>query len=105
MKKTCIISFGDSAKYRVPAIECSDKDMKLVENEVKEYVKVKFPEIEALPYYSKLTIKEVDSTEAEGYPEFNESAMKAIEKVLSTEVEDARSIDELDLNAPYSDIN
>ncbi|MBD5195454.1 MAG: hypothetical protein HDS12_00320 [Bacteroides sp.] len=104
MKKTCILSFGNSSKYKVPSIECNNTDIKLVEKEVKEYLKVKFPEIEALPFYSSMTVEEVDADEAEGYPEFNAEALKNIEKTLSREVEDARSLDELNNNAPFANI-
>ncbi|MDE7180750.1 MAG: hypothetical protein K2N88_06090 [Muribaculaceae bacterium] len=105
MKKTVVISFGDSAKYRVPSIESSEKDLKAVEENVKTYLKVKFPEIEALPFYSSMKVEEVDPAEAANYDEFNADALKSIRSVLVTEVKDARSLDVLNSDAPYSDIN
>lgn len=105
MKQTVVISFGDSVRYRVPAIESSEKDLDLVKKEVETYLKATFPADGSFPYYSAMTVERVPADEAAGYPEFNADAMKSIEKTLRTEVRDARSLDELNLNAPFSDIN
>ncbi len=93
MKETCVISFGDSNKYRVTLDEC--KDINNIEQEVKTYLEKKFPEIVALPFYSQITVERKDAKDAGQYPEFDAEALKKIQATLTTEVKDARSVDEL----------
>lgn len=103
MKEICVISFGDSTKYRVSSDECKDIDK--VKDEVKASLLKRFPEIAALPFYSQITVERMDAADAAQYPEFDEKALDSIKAVLDREVEDARSVDELNNDAPFSDIN
>lgn len=51
-----------------------------------------------------MKLRRVPAAEAVGYPEFNATALGNIETTLKAEVKDARSVDELNLNAPFSGI-
>lgn len=104
MKETCVISFGDSAEYRLPDIPTEGAEISKVEKDVKSFLKAKYPQLAALPFYSKMTVRKMKETEALQYPEFSPAALDNIKKTLAAEVADARSIAELNLNAPFSDI-
>lgn len=104
MKETCVISFGDSAVYRLPDIPTEGAEISKVEKDVKAFLKAKYPQLEALPFYSKMTVRKVKEEDAIKYPEFSPAALEDIKKTLAAEVADARSIAELNLDAPFSDI-
>ncbi|MDE6006885.1 MAG: hypothetical protein K2G67_04975 [Muribaculaceae bacterium] len=105
MKETCVISFGDSATYRISDIAAEGVELPKIEKEVKVFLKEKFPQLTALPYYSKMTVRKMKLEDALKYPEFSSNALDNIKKTLAAEIADARSIAELNLDAPYSDIN
>lgn len=109
MEKYCIVSFGNSRKYRISIPKGDAKrDLASLKDEVKEYLKGKFPQIEALSFYDKLTVAPVPENSDEDYsrfPELNKQSLAEIESVLSTEVEDAESLEELNSNAPWNSIH
>lgn len=103
MKKALyIVSFGDSSNYRLTADQDSlDK----LEGDIKSYLEEKYPELSALKFYDKMTLKKVEEKDASkyaGYPEFNAESIKDIEKTLSTEVDDAADVSKLNSNAPWN---
>lgn len=104
MKETCVISFGDSATYRLPAIESNGRDLSKVAEDVKAWLKAKFPQLTALPFYSKMTVRKMNEADAKAYPEFNPNSLKTIKETLASEVADAMSIKDLNLNAPFANV-
>lgn len=103
MNKVCILSFGNSAKYRLPVEQTGAKDISAVRADVKEYLKRKFPQLDAGGFYDKVSVEELTDAETAGYPVFNESALDSIKSVLGTEVRDYESLSKLNLNAPFND--
>ncbi len=113
-KKTYIISFGDSEKYKI-VLDNTEDGMPLrssgilerIEKEVKDFLDKKFPG-EPHAYLSTPKIVQVSEdmkAEVEGYPEFSESDLEAIKTVLQREMEVMMANDKLDADARYSDIN
>ncbi len=110
-KKLYIVSFGDSAKFRVSSDETKENFEKSkiivdLENALNDYLKEKFPETN-YTYYTVPSISEVDPAD-EGqyasYPELDSSALESIKKALAVEVEDMESNRRLNSDAPYSNI-
>lgn len=100
-----IVSFGNSNKYRLPFIVSDERDLSLVREDVQNYLKGRFPEFAGLTFFSRMNLEKTSDTQARSLPEFNEDALKAIKKVLDMEVKNAEFQEQLDLNAPYSNIN
>lgn len=104
----CLISFGNSTVYRLPVDKCDSGKIEDLKEDVRNYLDSRFPEMKALDYYSKMTVRHIDSDDAarySSYPEFNEDAVRKIEETLDTEVRDHQSLEELNLNAPYAAVN
>ena len=96
-----VISFGDSAKYR---IEAPFSDLDGIRDYVKEFLRNKFPDASNLGYFEKIDVIKVDDTNRAkfaAYPVFDEKALEKIKSVLSTEVEDRASLSRLNSNAPF----
>lgn len=105
--KTYLISFGNSTQYLMDLPSGSD-ELADVKKDVEEYLEKNFPEIKALNYYDKMTVKEIPAADAKdyaGYEKFSAAAIPAIEKVLATEVEDEASLDRLNSNAAFGNIS
>lgn len=102
MSKVCILSFGNSTKYRLPVEESEDKDIALIRGDVKEFLKRKFPQLDANGFYDKVTLEELSEEEAKGYSLFDESALEAIKSLLGSEVRNSEAVAKLNLNAPFS---
>lgn len=100
-----IVSFGNSDKYRLPFIESDDRDIKLVREDVESYLKGRFPQFAGLKFLEKMNLEKTTDTSARALPEFNADALNHIKDVLKIEVEDAESLEILDSNAPYAEIN
>lgn len=99
--RSYIISFGNSSKYRITP---ETGDLADIKKDVKDYLVKKFPQIKALDFYDKMTVEEItpeNAAQYAGYKEFDADSIREIENVLSTEVEDARSLKELNSNAPW----
>lgn len=109
MTNTCIISFGNSRKYRLSLpLDNAKRDLASLKDTVKTFLKNKFPGLEALSFYDKMTVAPVAEGNAKNYekfPEFNAKSIQAIENTLSTEVEDAESLQILNDNAPWNSIH
>lgn len=110
-KKLYIVSFGDSAKFRVPSDETKENFEKSkvvvdLENALNDYLKERFPETN-YTYYTVPAISEVypdDEEKYASYPELNASALDSIKEALAKEVEDMESTRSLNSDAPYSNI-
>lgn len=110
-KKIYIVSFGDSARFRVTSDETKEKFGKSriivdLENELNDYLKARFPETN-YTYYTMPTISEVhpgDEDKYASYPELDSSMLDSVKKTLAEEVEDMESNCTLNSNAPYSNI-
>ena len=104
MKKECIVSFGNSTEYRLTLTEGASQVADLKE-EVKSYLAKKFPDLNSLNFYDKMTVIPVTPENEEkyrGYKEFDSNSIDEIKAVLSREVEGSQSVRELNDNAPWS---
>ena len=114
--KLYIVSFGDSRKYRFPFVELPSEDglhhsdrtpLANMEKELNEYLKKEFPD-DNFAYFTTPKVTEVDwdhRDKYESYPLLDGKAIEEIKKVLSEEVKDMRSTQEMNDDAPFSDVN
>lgn len=105
MNKICIISFGNSAEYRLRLDNCGN-DPDDIKAEVRDYLDRKFPTLSALNFYDKMTVIPVDEADAPkyaGYREFDDDSVREIEAVLTRDTEDYESLRRLNSNAPWGD--
>lgn len=105
-EQLCILSFGNSAKYRLTLPDCNKAED--VKKQVKAYLESKFPMLSDLDYYDTMTVTEVSGDKVADYakyPEFGQNSVVAIEKVLATEVLDQESLERLNRNAPFDNID
>ena len=107
--KLYIVSFGDSRKYRLPFVELPSDRTPLanMEKELNEYRKKEFPD-DNFAYFTTPKVTEVDwdhRDKYESYPLLDGKAIEEIKKVLSEEVKDMRSTQEMNDDAPFSDVN
>ena len=65
MDTVCIISFGNSTKYRL-ALDGRGGQVEDIRAEVREYLEKKFPALSALSFYDRMTVIPVDGSN-EGY--------------------------------------
>lgn len=102
MDKICIISFGNSTKYRLRLDHCDQvADIKAT---VRDYLDKKFPTLSGRNFYDKMTVIPVDSDEEEkyrDYKDFDDNSVHEIEKVLSRSTENYESVRELNSNEPW----
>jgi hypothetical protein len=111
-EKLYIISFGDSAKFRIKCADSKEeleKSKKLVdfENSLNSFLKEKFP-AGNYTFYTTPAITEVypeDAAKYDSYPELDAKGVEKIKAVLLKEVEDMQSTRTLNSDAPYSDVN
>lgn len=113
-KHLYIVSFSDSDKYRYSFDAPSDSDsmnnsqaFDELEKQLNRYLKAKFPE-EPIAYYTSARVEEFSPehiAEWEQYPPLNEEALQAIEKLLVKEIQDDIDTQDLNSDAPWSDIN
>lgn len=109
-KRLYIVSFGDSRKYRMfydgdMAAASHNPLLTEVEQELNAYLKEKFPE-DPSTYYTTPKVVEVDWNargDYESYPILDKDAVADLKGVLTREIKDMNSVDELDDNAPYAD--
>ena len=107
MKTVCIISFGNSTKYRLTIDKGADQ-VSDIKAEVKNYLENKFPTLSPLNFYDKVSVVPVDPSNCEkykDYPEFDDNSIDEIKKVLSREVEDYEDVRNLNSNAPWGSDN
>ncbi len=110
--KLYIVSFGDSAKFRVSSDDTREdfEKSKLIvdlENELNDYLKSKLPESN-YTYYTTPAVHEVEPEDMDkytDYPELDAKAIEAIKAALLVEVQNmqANRLDNSD--APYSNVN
>lgn len=96
-----IISFGNSTKYRLTA---DNNELRQLKGDIRNYLASKYPDLPALGFFDKMTVTPIDASNKEeykGYKEFNADSLAEIKKVLSTEVQNAESLKELNSNAPW----
>ncbi len=114
-KKLYIVSFGDSRKYRLPFTEKDFSDglhhadmnpLFPIENEIRAYLDELFPG-ENLAFYTSAKVTEVEwdhRDKYESYPLLDQEAVSAIKQELAKEVRDMMATQELNSDAPYSNI-
>lgn len=105
--KTFVVSFGNSRKYRVESCCADSPAIKDVKKEVLEFLKEKFPLLDADRYYDYIEVVELTPENREEYgdcPLLTPGAVSEIKDTLTTEVLDEESLRRLDSNAPYADI-
>lgn len=103
MDTVCIISFGNSTKYRL-ALDGRGGQVEDIRAEVREYLEKKFPALSALSFYDRMAVIPVDGSNEEvyrGYREFDENSVSEIERVLSREVEGYEDVRDLNSNEPW----
>lgn len=106
MSDLCIISFGNSEKYRLNLPEGSSA-IDDIKSAVKSYLDDRYPSLAGIGYYDAMTVLPVskkDAAEYKDYPEFSEESVRHIEDTLRREVEDYESVRSLNRNAPWNDV-
>lgn len=113
-KRLYIVSFGDSNQYRVEFDDVANVDpfhhtnpLERIEAEIETYLEGLFPG-KPLAYYITPKVIEVnweDRDKYVSYPVLDDKAVKEIEAVLRTGVENMESQNTLDINAPYAEVN
>ena len=106
MSTLCIISFGDSEKFRL-SLPDGSSEIRDIQSEVKSFLNKKYPNLAGLNYYDAVTVTPVapqDAAQYDGYPVFNESAVTQIKHTLEREVENYENQRVLNRNAPWSEI-
>ncbi len=112
-KHLYIVSFADSEKYR---LECfSDEEdyalahvnpVEKIEKEIKEYLQKEFPG-KPLAYYENAKVVEINpehSEQYENYPLLDNEALKKIEANLTKEIQERAAVNELNSDAPFSNV-
>lgn len=103
MSTVCIISFGNSTKYRLTLNE-DPGQISDIKKEVTDYLAEKYPQLRALNFYDKVTVTPVTPENAakyKDYEEFGPDSISQIKAVLSREVEDEESLHRLNSNEPW----
>lgn len=102
-----LVSFGDSRKYKVVATNGRYDRINEVREEIEKFLKEKFPSAGVLKFYREPHVEDIPEAEQEkyaGYPVLDESAVKNIEEVLTTEVANRQDQAELDSDAPFNSV-
>lgn len=106
-----IVSFGDSRQYRM-RFDGDEKALlqspliKEIEKKSVDYIKSKESQGSHACRFATPTVEAVASGDEGKYsdlPVLDAAAIPEIEKILFTEVEDMRSLRELNRNAPFDD--
>lgn len=103
--KNYIISFGDSAKYRVSfdgtrdEFEKSDKLLSIREK-VNDYLKKEFPADD----YEAVTRLNVNDDDGGDYESFDDAGIGSLLESVKTQVEVELDTEELNNNAPYDQL-
>ncbi|MDE6393492.1 MAG: hypothetical protein K2L59_09540 [Muribaculaceae bacterium] len=103
MDTVCIISFGNSTKYRL-ALGSRGGELADIKAVVREYLVDRFPDLSDLDFYDRMTVVPVNAGDEEkyrNYREFDDSSVREIESVLSREVEDSEDVRGLNSNEPW----
>lgn len=115
-KKLYIVSFGDSDKYRMLFTEQPSADglhhsgmtpLAEIERKLNDYLTEKFSEGN-YAYYTSPRVTEIEwehRDQYEDYPMLDEEAVKVIEDVLALEVKVMLDNEELNQDAPYSNVS
>lgn len=101
--KVCIVSFGNSTKYRL-TLSGNHMQAKDLAAEVRDYLEKNFPELNSIEFYSKMTVSPVtpeNSDEFKDYEPFSPQAVLEIEKTLSREVDNAEDVRSLNSNEKW----
>lgn len=108
--KLYLISFGDSAQFRVPfadSREALEKSQKIVglEKQLNQFLAEKFPAGDFTYYITPkiIEISEADAPEYADYPLLDESAIEKIKQTLLTGIKDMNSLRQLNSDAPFAD--
>lgn len=105
-KKSYLVSFGDSTKYRVSfdgtkeEFENSDK-LKDIKKKVADYLKEKFP---TGGYAEVVELDVADDDGGSGYKDLDKAGMDDLLESVATQVEVQREGLELNNNAPFDNI-
>lgn len=106
MDKTYVLSFGNSRKYRLKATpDGADALFKNLSNKIKSYVELTYPQLPAEKYYSRLEVKMVDPMFVADYEVYSSDAITEFKKVIDREVADFESLEQIDSNAPWSNVD
>ncbi len=113
-KHLYIVSFANSNKYRyefdAPANAESLHNslaFEKLEKQLNQNLKKEFPE-EPIAYYTSARVEEISPDHREKWSQFpplDEQALATIEKLLAKEIRDQLATQELNSDAPWSDIN
>ena len=95
--KTYIVSLGDTRKYRV-----SGAELKKYEQELKDYLSSEFAG-EPLNFYDSVSL--VESDDASAYPELTHVEFEKVKSDIKRQLEVRNGYEQLDSDAPYSDID
>lgn len=106
MDNTYVVSFGNSRKYRITASEDGASALfRNLEHKVRSYVERRYPALPAEKYYSAITVERVDPMFVADLEEYSTAALDDFKNTIDREVADYESLEEIDSNAPWSDIN
>lgn len=99
----CIISFGNSTKYR---LDLGKDNLRIadIKAAVHDYLQKKFPTLGALNFYDRMSVVAVDPSEIEKYKDykpFDNRSVDEIRSVLSREVEGYEDVRSLNSNEPW----
>ena len=109
-EKVYIVSFGDSAKFRVPfngskeELENSE-ELTALSKELYDYLKKKAGEAaDVIPYVTPVVTKTYpsDAEKYAGYPELSSASIQDLKATLLNEVQDMMSNSELNREDPYA---
>lgn len=113
-ERLLLVSFGDSRQYRFRYTEDPEETtlshrnhLESIERRLDDYLTAEFPG-KTFAYYITPKVTEVsinDAAEYNDYPVLDDAAITEIEKILKTEILNRGDQQELDLNAPYADVN
>lgn len=106
--RTYIVSFSDSRKYLVrdTPVDASRR-IDAVKRSLSDYLCRKFPENAMTPYTTPDVVEVgLDKEEEyENYAEFDATAVESIRKELEDEIMNLNANREMDLNAPFADVD
>ena len=95
--KTYIVSLGDSKKYRATGAQ-----LKQYEEELKKYLSKEFAG-EPINFYDSTSVEECSDPDA--YPELTHVEFEKVKTDLKRQLEVRAGYEQLDSDAPYSDVN
>lgn len=112
-KRLYIVSFGDSAKYRVEYPGTKEdlensSELKNVEDTLVEYIKDKLPVCKHIKRLITPAVHEVEPEDADRYNDYlelNAESIEHLKKLVLTEAHNYQDQKQMDSNAPFDNIN